>query len=437
MEEKIFDPIERKEFFLANLGGQDITPPDPVTRIERYLQDIIDGNASTIPPITPMEYYLAKISGADVAIPDPVTRPEYYLAKIAGMDVEPPDPITRHDYFLQQWVENGASVIKTVTDVLIHIEDAIEKAAIAVVANIEPIQDLHGYDHPWPAGGGANKWDEEWEVGSINGQTGQKVNNNTLIRSKNYCPCLPDESYSGFSGNGDLVVFWYDASKNFIKREYVYSSGPLTVTSPSNASYFLLRMDEYGTTYNHDIALNYPATVTTYSPYSNECPISGLTGLSVYVGHTSDVADATTYSVDWTSPAGTVYHGTVDLVTGQLTVDYANIASYAGETIGEPWLSSMDEYSPGATPTTGAQVVYKLSTQMTYQLTAQEVQMLKDENYVWLSSGDSVSVTYYAEGNANTLQSLNILLGGNYSNPKTADDVSDKEALEIILGGNK
>jgi hypothetical protein len=63
--------------------------------------------------------------------------------------------------------------------------------------------------------------------------------------------------------------------------------------------------------------------------------------------------------------------------------------------------------------------------------------MLLGENYVWSSSGDTVSVTYYAEGNANPLQSLNILLGGNYSNPKTADDVSDKEALEIILGGNK
>ena len=97
----------------------------------------------------------------------------------------------------------------------------------------------------------------------------------------------------------------------------------------------------------------------------------------------------------------------------------------------------MDEYAPGATPTTGAQVVYKLATPITYQLTAQEVQMLLGENYVWSSSGDTVSVTYYAEGNANTLQSLNILLGGRYSNPKTADDVSDKEALEIILGGNK
>lgn len=37
----------------------------------------------------------------------------------------------------------------------------------------------------------------------------------------------------------------------------------------------------YGTTYQNDIAINYPATVTTYSPYSNECPISGWDGANV------------------------------------------------------------------------------------------------------------------------------------------------------------
>lgn len=133
MEEIRFDPIERKEFFLAKLGGQEITPPDAVTRIEHYLQDIIDGNASTIPPITRMEYYLAKISGADVAVPDPVTRTEYYLAKIAGMDVEPPDPITRLDYFLAQWVETGGGVLETVTgNAPITLTNALAKAMVSL-----------------------------------------------------------------------------------------------------------------------------------------------------------------------------------------------------------------------------------------------------------------------------------------------------------------
>ena len=133
MEEIRFDPIERKEFFLAKLGGQEVTPPDAVTRIERYLQDIIDGNASTIPPVTRIEYYLAKISGADVEVPDPATRTEYYLAKIAGMDVEQPDPITRLDYFLAQWIETGGGVLETVTgNAPITLANALAKAIVSL-----------------------------------------------------------------------------------------------------------------------------------------------------------------------------------------------------------------------------------------------------------------------------------------------------------------
>ena len=103
--------------------------------------------------------------------------------------------------------------------------------------------------------------------------------------------------------------------------------------------------------------------------------------------------DSDTYAVDWTSEAGTVYGGTLDVVSGVLTVDTANIASYNGETITEPWISSMDAYVPGGTPTTGAQVVYTLATPLTYQLTGQEVEALVGTNNVW-STGDSVSVTY-------------------------------------------
>lgn len=156
MEEKIFDPIERKEFFLANLGGQDITPPDPVTRIERYLQDIIDGNASTIPPITRMEYYLAKISGADVAIPDPVTRTEYYFAATAAMDIDVPDPITREEYLLAEWAENSSEHTYGPASI-VSFETAKAKLVKSLLIDLQPIQDLHGYDNPWPAGGGVSK----------------------------------------------------------------------------------------------------------------------------------------------------------------------------------------------------------------------------------------------------------------------------------------
>ena len=60
----------------------------------------------------------------------------------------------------------------------------------------------------------------------------------------------------------------------------------------------------------------------TPSP-DNVRPISGRTGLNIYVSPTTNAADANTYAVDWTTEAGTVYGGTLDVVTGVLTVDRA------------------------------------------------------------------------------------------------------------------
>ena len=94
-------------------------------------------------------------------------------------------------------------------------------------------------------------------------------------------------------------------------------------------------------------------------------------------------------AVDWTDEAGTVYGGTLDLVTGELTVTMANIALYNGETIGEPWYSSMDVYEAGRTPTTGAQVVYTLDTPLSYSIDPVELpSMLSGKNTVWTDAGD-------------------------------------------------
>lgn len=94
--------------------------------------------------------------------------------------------------------------------------------------------------------------------------------------------------------------------------------------------------------------------------------------------------------------AGTVYGGTLDVTAGQLIVTWGNIASYAGETLPGTWLSDRDVYSPGATPTEGAQVVYELAEPVTYQLTAVEIATLLGENHIATDAG-SVEVTYRAD----------------------------------------
>ena len=110
---------------------------------------------------------------------------------------------------------------------------------------------------------------------------------------------------------------------------------------------------------------------------------STATAYSPYIG--------TTYPI----PLGqTVYGGTLDVLTGVLTVTHANIPSYNGEAINEPWISSMDAYSPGATPTTGAQVVYPLATPTTVQLTGQQIATFLGTNNVWCDSGKIIHLEY-------------------------------------------
>jgi len=107
-----------------------------------------------------------------------------------------------------------------------------------------------------------------------------------------------------------------------------------------------------------------------------------------------------TYPVTLPSAVGTFYGGTLNVYSdgsGTLTVDRAEIASYAGETLPGEWISDRDVYSAGTTPTTGAQVVYKLATPTTYALSAVQVAiMLNGVNNVWTDAAGTLTAEYYA-----------------------------------------
>lgn len=178
----------------------------------------------------------------------------------------------------------------------------------------------------------------------------------------------------------------------------------------------------------------------------NVRPISGRTGLTIYVSPTPNAADATTYAVDFTTEAGTVYGGTVDIVTGVLTVNWAMVdlgeRNYTkgkrntdntgyifhfrdtsfknlGELIssqfktvynipnwealpvnccnsaGSSYIVFCADYPDAAafkTAMSGVQLVYELATPVTYQLTTQDIITLVGDNYIWSDSGD-VTIT--------------------------------------------
>ena len=216
---------------------------------------------------------------------------------------------------------------------------------------------------------GHNIWDEEWELGNINITTGENTPNNNAIRSKNYIPVLENTEYY-FNHIQLRMPACYDNDKNFIGSSpatRVGNSGWILTMLPNTRFLRFDLSDSYGATYNNDLALNYPATFTEYEPYQGQ-------SVTVQLGQT-------------------VYGGTVNFTTGTLTVKTANIASYNGETIGEPWWSSMDEYVAGTTPTTGAQVVYTLATPTTVSLTPAQLALLEGYN-ILTTDGDTINLRY-------------------------------------------
>lgn len=89
----------------------------------------------------------------------------------------------------------------------------------------------------------------------------------------------------------------------------------------------------------------------------------------------------------------TIYGGTVDAVTGEGSKTWGFITSYSGEALPGEWISDRDVYSSGTTPTTGAQVAYKLATPESFQATGnQALPAVAGLNTVY-TDGDSLAVS--------------------------------------------
>ena len=170
---------------------------------------------------------------------------------------------------------------------LVSFKSAARVPITSLKAHFQPKQDLHGYGKPWPAGGGNNIWDEEWEIGSLDTTTGETITANNRIRSKNYIPISPETTYYWLTANMQFVGFMYDENYDILQWPNETTNYKIiqntTFTTSADAKYFKFYCTaNYGTTYNNDIAINYPSTVTTYSPYENICPIEGWNSCEIY-----------------------------------------------------------------------------------------------------------------------------------------------------------
>lgn len=379
-------PITRIEQFLDGIVNSGEVPDSAVTRVETFLDCIVNNQTCALPPVTRIETYLAKISGADVVTPQPVTRIEAYLAKISGMDVEVPDaPITRVEYWLDEWANGGVVPEWATASGAIASFTTVRSAPLKeLVANIEPVQSGSGDPSPdnvRPITGhtGLNVWVTGKNL--IDKSTGKIKNSRLIIFGvNNFDDTVPNGSIKleagnyvlSLSGDNSTIaenISVYDQANVRIKVVYNNKICSFTVASTGNYRvYISISSANFVSWDNYDIQLEKGSTATAYEAYS---------GSSVSVSFDSD---------------GTVYGGTLDVVSGELN-KRPYYASYNGETLVGPWVSSMDKYVVGTTPTTGAQVVDMGGAETTVSLTGEAVSALLGQNNIWTDTGN-VSVTY-------------------------------------------
>lgn len=177
-------------------------------------------------------------------------------------------------------VYDVAGLLKTESGSVIAVSDALAKAVKSLAVDINPVQNLNGYDSPWPAGGGKNLFDEtNLYHGSYSASTGG------LTASEKYRTAIIDNLPAGtytFSTdltNCFLLRFWTDNANHSVN---VTRSTQTFTTETSGKVMICFRntsTSEITETFHVQIELG--STATAYEPYANICPISGWSAVNV------------------------------------------------------------------------------------------------------------------------------------------------------------
>ena len=361
----------------------------------------------------------------------------------------------------------------TVSGATVEINASKAGPASSVVAQIVPVQDLHGYDAPWPGGGGKNLLQTTGVAKTEAGVTWTPNADGSVTVSgvaSGYTTFVV--GYINVTGmTGILTVAFNRIEMLRIQFGdivlYNSSSVMIAVLQPSSTdSSYQVNLDDYPGVASIAIVLKRAAngevsgtakvqvvagtTIPAWSPYSNICPITGHDSVNITVKPPD--ASGTVYPVSF-GAAGTVYGGTIDVVSGVLTV------TMAGEDMGSyDWTYDNTSYSYGffnsgnrpskkagvgkllcsiygqasggrntltvnctmapynisnskvicvrndayndpaafKTAMAGVYVYFELATPLTYTLTGQEIDLLLGQNVIYADTGD-ISVSYQAE----------------------------------------
>lgn len=234
-------------------------------------------------------------------------------------------------------INGGASPYpKGASGSIITITDGAENTPLkSAVVNIEPAQDLHGYDYPWPAGGGVNILPEPNLAGTVNGVTIAQDGNKYTLTGTASAYSQKVESGTITLAAGTYTLSAYDQGTGVYAQlrstdgqtTYANTAGGVSNTFTLAAETVVktrLIINANTVTGGRVVKLQLEKgnTATAFAPYSNICPISGWSQVDVWVKPIYDTSLTPTATI----PLGrTVYGGTPDVVRGKLAITHAGV----------------------------------------------------------------------------------------------------------------
>lgn len=284
--------------------------------------------------------------------------------------------------------------------------------------NVRPIT---GFSSVNVSVSGVNLWDEDYELGFWNANGVFLPNTSGYMSSKTHIPVKPNDSICVVIPNKiSFYLCRYDKNKNFIDRLTLANPAQRVVQMTSETFYITFSTyQEYGTTYNNDISINYPSTDTDYHAYNGTTVTISL-GQTVYGG-----------SLDVTSGVLTVTHGIITFDgsgdeiwndgTNRYSIEIADcertagrsevlcnrgVYASSGDSEGTVFVTNTYFYYYQPTSITSLAdfktwlgsnnlvAVYPLATPVTYQLTPTQISAIVGTNNVFTDTNGNTSVVY-------------------------------------------
>ena len=116
---------------------------------------------------------------------------------------------------------------------------------------------------------GFNQWDEQWELGGIDINTGEDIARTDRIRNTGYIPVIPGARYYFKKPANSMSFRWYDANKTYVGSGSTSGDTYAERNAPSNASYLRFVIADATTYTPGTLCLNLsdPDKNGTYEPY--------------------------------------------------------------------------------------------------------------------------------------------------------------------------